>query len=182
MMPPQSLRIKLRKNQSTLPMEKIHSDISHLEILGDTLEKIPDLNHLSNCQSLQIICPQLIDLGELPPTLEVLKIKGGHTLPKTLPRGLRILQIAKIKGQSFDDLRLPQTIQTLDLSGNGLVTLHKDIGSLKYLTRLSLDQNELTELPDELYAHRGLNHLSLDGNKLTDEVKDRIYKVFGIWF
>lgn len=178
----QSLRIKLRKNQSTLPMEKLHEEVGNLEILGDTIEKIPDLGHLTGCRSLQIICPELKCLGELPAGLEILKIKGGHTLPRTLPHNLRILQIAKVKGQSFDHLEFPQTIETLDLSNNGLLELHKGISHLQSLTRLSLDQNELTELPEELYGHRGLNHLSLDGNKLTDEVKDRIFKVFGIWF
>jgi len=174
------LRIKLRKNQSTLPSEKLTSQVSKLEILGDSIETIPSLEHLTKCEYLSLNCPQLLDLNELPGKLKILKIKGGHTCPQNLPHTLEILQISAIQS-SLSKLKIPQGVVNLDLSSNGLTALaNLNLGAP--LSRLNLDNNQLTCLPDSLYRNKSLLHLSLDGNPLTDEQKNKLHQIFGIWF
>lgn len=175
-----NLRIKLRKNQYTIPVENLTSEVTNLEILGDSIEKIPSLKHLTKCVSLLLVCPQLGQLDELPENLKILKIKGGHTYPKNLPQSIKILQISGIKC-SLNGIELPRGIINLDLSSNELMTL-ADIELNSSLTRLNLDHNQLSNLPESLYQNKSLLHLSLDGNPLTDEEKNKLHKTFGIWF
>ncbi len=179
-----NLRLKLRKNQATIPTEKLTEDLDSLEILGEAIEKIPSLNHLSRCTHLLLVCPNLLKLPALPPGLKILKIKGGHfDLPKELP-ALRVLSLQGLlsKREQFKTFSLPHTLETLDLSNNALEELPSSLKNLVNLSRLSMDHNQLTTLSDQLYQLKSLNHLSLDSNPLAEEVKQRLYEVFGIWF
>jgi len=175
------LRLKMRKGHSTLPIEKLTAEIESLEILGESIEAIPSLEHLELCQKLVLICPQLQEIPKLPQSLTLLKIKGARGIPQNLPPRLETLQLSGLRGVAHFQIDLPDQIKTLDLSGNGL----ESISHLKLsapLSRLNLDHNQLTTLPDELYQNKSLLHLSLDGNPLTEEEKDKVYKTFGIWF
>lgn len=175
------LRIKLRKSQSTLPTEQLTKNITHLEIIGDSIESLPDLDGLANCKSLLIICPQLREIKALPEHLTILKIKGAMTSPTKLPQTLETLQLSALKSEGIQELSLPEGLINLDLSNNNLTSL-EGLRLGAPLGRLNLDHNQLRELPEDLYQNKSLLHLSLDGNPLTDEQKDRIYKTFGIWF
>lgn len=174
------LRIKLRKNQSTLPVEKLTTQITNLVILGDSIEKLPSLKHLTNCRNLLIVCPELSEFNDLPENLKILKIKGGRTCPHQLPQGIETLQISGVDC-AFDKIKLPTGVLNLDLSSNGLTTL-EGLGLAAPLSRLNLDHNNLSRLPESLYSNKSLLHLSLDGNPLTDEEKNKLHKTFGIWF
>lgn len=174
------LRIKLRKNQSTIPVEKLTAQITNLEILGDSIEKLPSLRHLTNCHNLLIICPELSEYNELPENLKILKIKGGRACPHNFPQGIETLQLSGLQC-SFDKLKLPAGVLNLDLSSNGLTSL-EGIGLTAPLSRLNLDHNQLSRLPDSLYSNKSLLHLSLDGNPLSEEEKNKLHKAFGIWF
>lgn len=182
-----NLRIKLRKNQSTIPSEKLTEDINSLEILGEAIQKLPELSHLTNCQHLLLVCPQLEELPELPPNLKILKIKGGHFSP---PKGisqlstLKNLSLQGLKSQSetFSSWSLPVSLENLDLASNDISSLPVNIGQLSSLQRLTLDHNKIQELPSGVYDLKSLNHLSLDGNPLTENCKQRLYDTFKIWF
>jgi Leucine-rich repeat (LRR) protein len=179
-----NLRIKLRKNQSTIEREKLSDEINSLEILGDAIHKIPDLDHLTQCQHLLLVCPELQALPKLPPQLKILKIKGGQfLLPSGLPQ-LKSLSLQGLKHQkdAFSSWSLPVSLEVLDLANNDLENLPVNLGQLSNLTRISLDYNQLTDLPSEVYALKGLNHLSLDGNPLSEETKQKLYDHYKIWF
>ena len=174
------LRIKLRKNQSTLPMEKLHSGLKTLEILGDSIETLPSLEHLTQCEQLLLVCPNLSKLAALPENLKILKIKGGQVIPPSLPKNLETLQLSGIKGQEIEYLELPQGLYNIDLSNNQLTNL-REMKFAPTLQRINLDHNALKELPESIYQSKSILHLSLDGNPLSDEQKDRIFKTFGIF-
>lgn len=179
-----NLRLKLRKTQSNLPSEKLTEDLHSLEILGESIEKIPSLAHLENCSHLLLVCPNLADFPALPPNLKILKIKGGHfNLPKILP-ALKVLTLQGLssKKDQFIDFSIPHTIETLDLSNNALENLPIGFKHLQKLVRLTLDHNQLKTLPECLFQLKSLNHLSLDANPLTEEMKQRLFEAFGIWF
>ncbi len=179
-----NLRIKLRKNQSTVEREKLTADLHSLEILGDAIHKIPDLDHLKKCEHLLLVCPELQELPKLPPHLKILKIKGGHfTWPGQLPQ-LKSLSLQGLKSQkeAFNSWSLPVSLEVLDLANNNLEDLPLNLDQLSNLQRLSLDHNQLQVLPNELYDLKSLNHLSLDANPLSEETKQKLYDQFKIWF
>jgi len=175
------LRIKLRKNQSTIPTEKLHEGLVNLEIIGDSIESLPSLAQLSLCKNLLLVCPELQEIPKLPENLEILKIKTGRTFPQQLPRKLHTLQLSQIKSNKSLDLELPRGLVNLDLSSNALHCVDSiNLGAP--LTRINLDHNQLTQLPEILYNNPSLLHLSLDGNPLLEEEKNKLFKTFGIWF
>ncbi len=175
------LRLKIRKNQSTLPLEKIHRGLKYLEILGESIESLPALDHLDQCENLLIVCPNLRELNLLPPHLKILKIKGGFTSPKELPLSLTTLQLSSIQDEAIEFIQLPATLLNLDLSGSHLKTL-QNISFGNQLQRINLDNNDFTSLPEHIYQSKSILHLSLDGNPLSEEEKDKVFKTFGIWF
>lgn len=176
------MRLKLRKNQSTIPVEKLTEDIHSLEILGDAIEKLPSLAHLKNCRYLLINAPQLTEMKELPPDLSILKLRGLRTLPLHIP-AVTTLSLSHLGIASFPtDFVVPNTVETLDLNGNGLKELPGSLFQCRQLRRLNLDHNDLVDLPQAFYELKELNHLSLDGNPLSEECKNTLFKSFGIWF
>jgi Leucine-rich repeat (LRR) protein len=182
-----NVRIKLRKNQSTIPTEKLTEDIHSLEILGEAIEELPDLSHLKECRHVLLVCPQLTKMPKVPSLLKILKIKGGHfKLPSDIEKQteLRTLSLQGLKSQkeSFSSWSLPIGLENCDLASNDMTNLPKNIGELINLQRLTLDHNQLQELPSEVYELNGLNHLSLDGNPLSDSCKQKLYDKFNIWF
>lgn len=179
-----NLRLKLRKNQSTVPTEKLTKDLHSLEILGDSIEKLPDLSHLENCRYLLLVCPELKALPALPAKLEIFKVKGGHfDLDRDLPP-LRTLSLQGLKSKKDQIIQLsfPKELETIDLANNGLNEIPPSIYELPQLNRLSLDHNQLKNLSDKLMAMNSLNHLSLDHNPLTDADKQKLHDAFKIWF
>ncbi len=175
------LRIKLRKNQSTIPTEKLHEGIVNLEIIGDSIESLPSLAQLSWCKNLLLVCPELQELPDLPENLEILKIKTGRSFPQELPPKIHTLQISQIKSDGPLSLQLPSQLINLDLSSNALTSVDS-IHLGMPLKRINLDHNKLTQLPEILYNNPSLLHLSLDGNPLLDDEKNKLFKTFGIWF
>ncbi|MCR9205207.1 MAG: hypothetical protein NXH75_11550 [Halobacteriovoraceae bacterium] len=177
-----NLRLKLRKNQSTLPTEKLTEDLTSLEILGDSIQKIPSLAHLKECRFLFINAPEVTVLGELPPNLNILKLRGVRTLPNQIPP-VTTLSLSHLGVSPFPmDISLPHSVETLDLNGNQLEALPSALLECRSLKRLNLDNNNLTELPKSFFELTQLNHLSLDNNPLTEDCKNTLFKSFGIWF
>lgn len=74
------------------------------------------------------------------------------------------------------------SLKTINLSGNKIKELPSSIKELQNLVRLIIDRNLLTKLPKEMELLPRLAHLSLDGNKFSAEEKERIQKIFNIWF
>lgn len=182
-----NVRIKLRKNQSTIPTEKLTEDINSLEILGEAIQKIPDLKHLVHCRHLLLVCPELEELPELPPNLQILKIKGGHfELPNNIGtlKEIKTLSLQGLKSQrdQFSAWSLPIALENCDLAANDMASLPVNIGQLNSLRRLTLDNNKLVDLPGGVYDLKSLNHLSLDGNPLSEDCRQKLYKTFNIWF
>lgn len=179
-----NLRLKLRKNQSTVASEKLTEDIHSLEILGDSIEKLPSLGHLKVCRYLLLVCPELKELPALPPSLEILKIKGGHFQFKDELPSLKTLSLQglKVSVESLENMTYPSGLETLDLANNDLKKIPPSVLKLKGLHRLSLDHNQLKDLPQELMKMTSLNHLSLDSNPLTDDDKQKLHDAFKIWF
>jgi internalin A len=60
----------------------------------------------------------------------------------------------------------------LDLNGNQLTELPKEIGELKNLTLLNLRENQLTELPKKIAQLKSLAWLGLSSNQLTTLPKE----------
>lgn len=177
-----NLRLKLRKTQSTVPTEKLQENLTSLEIIGETIQKIPPLDHLKLCQFLLINAPEVREISSLPENLKILKLRGLRALPQSLPKKLNSLSLSHLEVALPQDLQIPDEVETLDLSGNSLESLPPSLFKLKKLKRLNLDKNNLKEIPSELFSLSTLNHLSLDGNPLSELSKDNLYKAFGIWF
>ncbi len=179
-----NLRLKLRKNQSTIPSEKLTQELHSLEILGESIQSLPPLSHLIECRYLMISCPELTEFPSLPENLEILKIRGGHFgLDQELSalKQCRILNLMGIKNLS-PQIVLPPNLETLDLSANELNCLPSSLINLNRLARLTLDSNQISELPAELFQMKSLNHLSLDHNPLSEETKQKLHEAFGLWF
>lgn len=182
------LFLKLNKNKSTLPIEKITDDLTHLEIQAQALTSLPKLD-LPHLKSFSIHLSSLIELPSWIfqlPKLEVLKIKNSPL--KSLPEfgdnlAIRILQLS---GLEIDEI--PESIgklkklDTVDFSANQLSDLPDSMHDLKSVHRINLDKNQFQILPLWLDQLPALNHLSLDGNPLTEQEKNRLFKKFGIWF
>lgn len=180
-----NLRLKLRKNQSTIPTEKLTKDLHSLELLGEGVVKIPDLDHLEHCQYLMIICPELKELPKLPKNVEILKIRGGRfALKEDQLTSLEKCRILNLMATEYlnEKVALPPNIETLDLSSNKLESFPLSITKLTRLGRLTIDSNKITTLPNELFSMKNLNHLSLDNNPLSEETKQKLHEAFGLWF
>lgn len=177
-----NVRIKLRKNQSTIPSEKLTPEITSLEIIGDSIQKIPSLSHLKSCQYLSLNAPELIQLNELPPNLTVLKLRGTRTIPQDLPC-IHTLGLSYIQLTPFPlDFKIPTSVLTLNLNGNKLSEIPEGLFDCVNLQRLNLDNNEIVSLPSRFFEIKDLVHLSLDNNPLSDDCKNKLYQKYGIWF
>lgn len=183
------MRIKLRKNESTIQWEKVNPEISHLEIIGTSIEKIQSLSSYGSLKSLTLNCESLIKFPQLPTSVEVLKVKHGHPDNGwiehiTQLKDLKILQLSFLKLSSlpdhfFDHLH---NLNTLDLMGNDLEALPASLAKASQLTRISLDKNSFKSLPHFIYGMKSLSHLSLDDNDLSEDTKKELHEQFGMWF
>jgi len=178
-----NLRIKLRKTQSLVPVEKLVPEITSLEILGDNIEKLPSLKHLVLCKSLTLQCPELNELPALPENLAILKIKGGRFKSAKLPSKLKTLKFSHLALSSLDEIGpWSPDLTNVDLSHNKLRDLPSKLLDNSKISRLSLDSNEFSVLPEALYQLKGLNHLSLDNNPIEEQEKLKLHQQLGIWF
>jgi Leucine-rich repeat (LRR) protein len=57
--------------------------------------------------------------------------------------------------------------EELNLTGQGLTELPKEIGKLKNLTKLALDYNQISEIPDSISELKNLAELYLVGNQIS---------------
>lgn len=65
-------------------------------------------------------------------------------------------------------LRTPEIVCTLDLSGQSLKSLTKEIGQFKQLHTIILSNNNLEIFPKELYSLTSLISIDLKNNQLTE--------------
>ncbi|MGE8792255.1 leucine-rich repeat domain-containing protein, partial [Leptospira kirschneri] len=70
-----------------------------------------------------------------------------------------------------------QNLQKLDLKGNRLTTVPKEIGQLQNLQKLDLKGNRLTTLSDEIGQLKNLQKLYLIDNQLSLEEREKIRKL-----
>lgn len=158
--------LKLKKNQSVLPLELMHEEFTHLEIFGGSLESIPAaLFTKRNLKSLKIKNANLVELpsnieeGHCP--LESLSL--GHNGLRSLPQWLH--KLARLK--------------LLDLGSNELKELPHQLPLM--LERINLEGNKLENLPASIYELKRLLHLNLDGNPLNEVTHQKVFETFGIW-
>lgn len=158
--------LRLKKSQSTIPVEILFEDFTHLEIFGGNLKELPaklfEKNGLINLRVKNSGLAQLpLTVANPSPTLEVLALAQNN-----------LTQIPSWVGKL-------RALKNLDLGKNQISEL-ASIFPLG-LERLNLESNALSNLPDSLYALKKLNHLSVDHNPLNAETVERIYESFGIW-
>jgi Leucine-rich repeat (LRR) protein len=178
-----NLRIKLRKNQSLVPTEKLVPEIGSLEILGDNIERLPSLEHLNNCKSLSLQCPELNELPLLPKNLVILKIKTGRFKKANLPQSIEILKLSSLNLENLDSIHeWPRNLKNVDFSHNRLSELPTGLLQLNLINRLSLDSNLFKVIPEGVYQFKRLNHLSVDNNPIEEEEKIKLHQKLGIWF
>ena len=183
--------LKLRKNQSTFPLELLEeTELECLEIISDQLEVLPNnISKLKNLKILSLNTPGLISLPESLidfQKLETLKIKNTTItnlgeIP--FPSSLKVFICSNNKIETIPDwvFTLPN-IEHLDFSGNEINNLSEKIILLPFLRRLVLDRNNIITITHKLKNCPCLTHLSLDGNPLSEESKKMLNEEFGIWF
>ena len=158
--------LRLKKSQSTLPVEILFEDFTHLEIFGGNLTEIPaKLFEKKGLINLRVknsgLAALPLEVANPSPTLEVLALAQNN-----------LTQIPNWVGKF-------RALKNLDLGKNQITELTAIFPS--GLERLNLESNALQSLPDSLYALKKLNHLSVDHNPLSAETVERIYESFGIW-
>lgn len=183
-----SLFLKLGKNKSSLPIEKITPDITHLEIQAPSLTSIPKVQ-IDNLISFSI---QASSLEEIPTwiiektELEVFKIKNSPIRSiSNFQKGskIRILELSNLELDEIpESISYLKCLDTLNLAGNRLSDLPDSLVENQGITRINLDKNQFQILPLMIEKLKKLNHISLEGNPLSEQEKNRIYQVFGIWF
>lgn len=183
------MRIKLRKNISTLNIEKIPLDIQSLEIISESIETLPSLCRYENLISLYINCPQVKAFKDFPIRLQTLKIRDGHISQNCLNK---IANLTEIKILSLSNLKievLPENffskfsdLHCIDLKSNLLVSIPSSITELKSLKRINIDQNRFSKFPKELFEMSKVNHISADNNNFDEIEKTLIHKRLGLWF
>jgi internalin A len=177
-----SLRLKLRKNETTLSSKKLEGidfeSVTHLELIAEGLEILPnELFKLQNLVTLEIVAPNLLELHPFIfslPHLYRLKIKGGFftELPRhdaKMGHELKELSIvgSKLKALPHWPFMLFKDLELLDLGKNNLSEIPEEIGKLTKLKRLNLEGNTLSKLPAKFYELKNLLHICLDNNPLT---------------
>lgn len=183
------MRIKLRKNKSTLDIEQIPFDIQSLEIIGESIETLPSLKRYYNLKSLYINCPQLNSFKDFPESLNTLKIRDGIISRDCLIEishlcELKILSLMNLKIKALPDQFFSKlkNLSTIDFKSNALENIPNGICEIKSLTRINIDQNEFTKFPQVLFTMTSLNHISADHNKFDEKEKALIHKRLGLWF
>ena len=117
--------IKLKKNQSTLPTEKLQDDLSSLEIVSEGLTKLPGKIFELDLHTLSLNTPGLEQR-----TFEFHRLKNLKTL--------------KIRGASLRDrvISFPTNLQKLCLQDTQLEEV-PDLSNLKNLQEIYLTKNKL---------------------------------------
>jgi leucine-rich repeat protein SHOC2 len=185
-------RIKLQKNQSTIPIEKVHEQLQVLEIIAEGIDRLP-AGMLARCRSLRSLTLNLPHLSHFPQEvmdlshLEILKIRcesATLSLPEDGPIGLwKIVHFIGMGLKEFPKWSaLLQDLEQLNLAKNTLSDLPAEFIHCRQLRRLTLDTNQFKGLPEVIYKMDNINHLSLDGNPLSDEEKAKIQRELGLWF
>lgn len=188
------MRIKLRKNQSTLPRSlELPHDLQELQLYSDSIEAVPyTLSKLDKLKKLELFLPRCKELPDWLfwglPELELLRLKGGLITELPLKdhgqhSKLKILSLNQNKLTHLpDQMKQLSSLEVLELSGNQLSSLGEGLEVLKRLKRLNLESNQLTKLPEGLYQLPDLKHLALDGNPLTEQERQKLFDHFKIWF
>ena len=175
-----SLFLKLGKNKSSLPIEKITPDITHLEIQAPALTTIPKIQ-IENLISFSI---HASSLEEIPSwitnktELEIFKVKNSpikSLLDFPKESKIRILELSNLELDEIpDSIENLTLLDTLNLAGNQLSDLPDSLGEIQMITRINLDRNQFQILPLIIERLKSLNHLSLEGNPLTEQEKNSI--------
>ena len=182
------MRIKLRKNKSTLDTEQIPLEIQSLEIIGDSLERLPRLSNYHELKSLYIHCPQVSSFTDFPPKLCSLKVRQGNISKKCLTSISELYKLERLFLIETKIEKLPDTfflkldkVTDIDFKNNFLEELPQSITKLKRLSRINIDQNKFTKFPQALYEMPQINHISADHNSFDEEEIATIYRKLGLW-
>jgi Leucine-rich repeat (LRR) protein len=183
------MRIKLRKNISTLNIEQIPLDIQSLEIIGESLEKLPSFKKFIKLNNIYINGPQVTSYKEFPLCLKVLKIRDGQLSNDCLNdiSLLANIETLSLIGTKIETLPISfftrlEKITTIDLKNNLLTEIPSSIKNLKQLSRINIDQNNFTKFPNDLYSMKQINHISADHNNFDENEKSIIHRELGLWF
>lgn len=158
-------------------------NIEELDLRFCGVKKLPDeIGELKRLASLNLAANQLKELPENMAKLKKIEYLSLANNPLTsLPKALWKLKNLKYLDLAYLDLvkfavrgrkilsklqKFPK-IEGLNLEGNALQEIPKEIGELKQLKRLELSANKLTDLPGNIEELKGLTYLSLNDNQLT---------------
>lgn len=185
--------IKIRKGETQLPLNKLNDlkDYSGLELIGGSMEELPDiLEYTKHLKVLIINCPELKLFPKFIYKLDSLeKLKVKNTKIEVIEScNVNFNKLKSIDLNSNKLNSLPKWLYTLldieelSAAGNSILSISEDISNLKRLKRINLDKNNLTDIPQGLQQLVNLNHLSLDQNNFSEEVKNQLFLNYKIWF
>lgn len=141
------------------------TNLMHLSLTKNAYQTTINLRCLEKVKYLDLSYNNLtqVEFNNLPLTLRELNLSHN--------------KLDNLKG----DLQNLKELENLILSFNCLSTLPRELLLLP-LKRISMDQNNLFHLPDFLKEISTLQHISVDDNPFNNLEKEKIEKLFGIWF
>jgi len=182
------MRIKLRKGHSTLHLEQVSPNTQVLEIIAPTLEKMGDLNKYEHLKFLYINAPELKKVPKLPLSIETLKLRSIKVDSDDLTTIQQLVHLKNLEIIDADIEVLPKgfftfftNIEQLTLKDNKLSSL-PELTTCQKLKRVNIDNNRFEKLPESIMTQREINHLSMENNQFLEEEKNKIHKLYGIWF
>lgn len=146
-------------------------DLTEMALTDCALHRLDTtIKEFSWLKQLDLAGNHLVDLPPLPPSLEVILLRGNRferiPMPiSTLPN----LRMLSFKGCRLGelDLPLPPSLEWLILTNNGLRELPASLGRCTKLRKLMLSNNALTRLPDALAQLSALEVLRVANNNLA---------------
>lgn len=103
-------------------------------------------------------------------TIEIALVARNYfiTLPQEIGRMERLQCLDLSSNELIDIPELPISLKVLNISGNGLATMPKNISKLVHLEQLDVRSNEISDFPQELTQLTNLSKLDISNNQITN--------------